>query len=109
MKKVPPFRIAEEAVREVLRRWSQEGEQVASVLMRLGLQALVNRVLEEERTDFLGRERYERAAGEAKRGYRNGYKPCRIQTAEGKKAGWTLPSLRFEIRRNPSIRSPWLP
>ncbi len=84
MKRIPPFRIAEEAVREVLRRGSQGEEQVAGVLMRLGLEALVNRVLEEERTDFLGRERYERVAEEEKRGHRNGYKPGHIHTAEGR-------------------------
>mgnify|MGYP005856395659 CR=1 FL=1 len=57
MYRVPPFKIAVKAVREILRRGVQEEEQVASGLMRLGLQAVVKRVLEEERTDFLGRER----------------------------------------------------
>lgn len=42
--------------------------------MRLGLQALINRVLEEERTDFPGRERYGRVAEEERRGHRNGYR-----------------------------------
>ncbi|MCL6530076.1 MAG: transposase [Meiothermus ruber] len=93
MKRVPPFRIAEEAVREVLRRGSQGEEHVAGVLMRLGLEALVNRVLEEERTDFLGRERYERVAEEEKRGHRNGYKPGYIHTAEGR-VGIAIPQVR---------------
>jgi transposase-like protein len=56
--------------------------------MRLGLEALLNRALEEERTDFVGRERYERtgsgAAEPPEQGYRNGYKPGHVDTAEGR-------------------------
>jgi hypothetical protein len=52
---------------------------VTSLLMRLGLQALLDRALEEERTDFVGRERYASTAAPAEeppaQGYRNGYKP----------------------------------
>lgn len=90
MSRVPPYVTTEEAIRDVLHRGvsaeSQEGS-VTSVLMRLGLEALLNRALEEERTDYLGRERYERRptgneAGE-RAGYRNGYKPGQVQTAEG--------------------------
>ena len=60
------------------------------MLMRLGLEALLNRALEEERTDFLGRERYERtgrtprAQAEEQSGYRNGSKPGHVDTAEGR-------------------------
>jgi transposase-like protein len=59
--------------------------------MRLGLEALLNRALEEERTDFLGRERYERmpdepAEARERTGYRNGYKPGHVDTAEGRVA-----------------------
>jgi len=61
--------------------------------MRLGLQAPVNRVLEAERTDFLGRERYERAAEKEQRGYRNGDKPGHLHTAEGR-VGIAIPQVR---------------
>lgn len=60
---------------------------VTSALMRLGLEALLNRALEEERTDFLGRERYERPQAEqaeVRTGYRNGYTPGHVDTAEGR-------------------------
>ena len=53
--------------RGVNQRQTEQGdpvENVTSVLMRLGLEALFNRALEEERTDFLGRERYERTPAE---------------------------------------------
>lgn len=108
MSSVPPYQRAEEAVRAILQRGvsqrqrqrqrqSDLGDQaeqvnVTSVLMRLGLEALLNRALEEERTDFLGRERYERtgrdgSGGEPaeRSGYRNGYKPGHhVDTAEGR-------------------------
>jgi putative transposase len=77
-------------VRDALQRGVRQPEDgnVTSVLMRLGLEALLNRALEEERTDFLGRERYERTDQRTDQpergGYRNGYKPGHVQTAEGR-------------------------
>jgi transposase-like protein len=53
---------------------------VASELMKLGLQMLVQQGLEQEQADFLGRDRYERGS---ERGWRNGYEPSRVRTAEG--------------------------
>jgi transposase-like protein len=95
MTSVSPYQRAETAIRDLLRRGTSEererrsgggAESVTSVLMRLGLEALLNRALEEERTDFLGRERYERAPAEQseRSGYRNGYKPGHVDTAEGR-------------------------
>lgn len=94
MTSVPPYQRAETAIRDLLRRGTSEepersggggAESVTSVLMRLGLETLLNRALEEERTDFLGRERYQRSAEIAERsGYRNGYKPGHVDTAEGR-------------------------
>jgi putative transposase len=95
MTSVPPYQRAETAIRDLLRRGTREeqersggggggAESVTSVLMRLGLEALLNRALEEERTDFLGRERYERAEQPERVGYRNGYKPGHVDTAEGR-------------------------
>lgn len=47
---------------------------VRSTLVRLGAQRLAQELLEEEVTDFLGRERYVRHRGaQLHRGYRNGY------------------------------------
>lgn len=90
MATVPPYAAAEEALRQLVRAGIDQEEHVTSALVRLGLEALVNRILEEERTDFLGRERYERVergeagAASATTGYRNGYKPARVDTAEGR-------------------------
>ncbi len=56
-------------------------EQVA----RLGAQLLLQSALEAEVTAFLGRDRYERAAGTetARDGMRNGYCPVTVKTTSG--------------------------
>jgi putative transposase len=53
-----------------------------SSLVLLAAQLILEEALEGEVDDALGRERYERAEGEAQ-GYRNGYRPGRMKTAEG--------------------------
>ena len=50
---------------------------------RRGAQLILQRVLEAEVEDFLGRGRYERSPEGALRGYRNGYEPKRVHLAEG--------------------------
>ena len=51
-------------------------------LVHLALRLIVEEALESEVSDVLGRERYERGEGE-KAGYRNGYRPGKMKTAEG--------------------------
>ena len=51
-------------------------------LVRLALRLIVEEALEGEVNDALGRERYERGE-DGKAGYRNGYRPGKIKTAEG--------------------------
>src|SRR6204780_815137 len=51
-------------------------------LVHLALRLIVEEALEGEVSDVLGRERYERGEGE-KAGYRNGYRPGKMKTAEG--------------------------
>lgn len=59
----------------------QSSEQPLSQFIRLAVQKMVQEAVEQEVTDYLGRERYERQAEVV--GYRNGYKPGRIRSAEG--------------------------
>jgi putative transposase len=59
---------------------------------RLAVRLIVEEVLESEARDQLGRERYERAEGEAS-GYRNGYRTGRLKTAEGA-VKFSAPQLR---------------
>ena len=53
-----------------------------SDLVRLALRLIVEEALEGEVADVLRRERYERGDGE-QAGYRNGYRPGKVKTAEG--------------------------
>ena len=53
-----------------------------SNLVLLAAQLIVEEALEAEVRDEVGRERYERADGDAS-GYRNGYRTGRMKTAEG--------------------------
>ena len=53
-----------------------------SNLVLLAAQLIVEEALEAEVRDEVGRERYERAEGDAS-GYRNGYRTGRMKTAEG--------------------------
>ena len=56
--------------------------EVVSELGKLGVRLVLQRAVEDEVDDWLGRARYERRA-EAAPGKRNGYRPRRLQTGEG--------------------------
>jgi putative transposase len=59
------------------------GSDVRSELVRLGVRKLVEEALEGEVEDELGRGYYRRGGREEGSGYRNGYRPARLRTAEG--------------------------
>lgn len=84
MTRIPPSqKIREEVQRLLSDGFNGEGD-ITSRLLRLGAQRLVQELLEQEITDFLGRGHYERRSdGETHSGYRNGYKPGRVRSAEG--------------------------
>jgi hypothetical protein len=57
---------------------------VTSLIVCLGVERLVQEMLEQEVTDCLEREHYQRRRPEqGHRGHRNGYEPGRMRTAEG--------------------------
>lgn len=60
---------------------SGDVRQFASEFVRLAVRRLIQEFLEAERTDFLGREAWERKPDS--RGHRNGYEPARLKTGEG--------------------------
>ncbi|MFQ5933902.1 MAG: IS256 family transposase [Dehalococcoidia bacterium] len=81
MNRIPPSeRLAQ--VAGGLRR-ETDLDDLTSELVRLGARKLVQELLESEVTEALGREPYERR-GEVGRGYRNGYKERRLDSAEGR-------------------------
>jgi len=84
MPRIAPSTKIREDIKQLLEHGVPEEQDVTGLLLRLGAQRLVQELLEEEATDFLGRDRYVRHRGaDPHRGYRNGYEPSRIRTAEG--------------------------
>ena len=89
MTRVPPSQQIREAIAALLADGQAGEADVASTLIRLGAQRVVQELLEQEVTDHLDRGHYERAeATEPHRGYRNGYKPRQLRTAEGAVPVW---------------------
>lgn len=86
----PSERIHQE-MNAFLREGMSSSEQPMSQFIRLAVQGMVQQVLEQEVTDYLGRERYERQAEVT--GYRNGYKPGRLRSAEGE-VSFDVPQVR---------------
>lgn len=84
MKRIPPSQKIRYQINELLNQGLEGEEDVTTVIFRLGVERLVQEMLEQEVTDYLGREHYQRQPAEQEhRGYRNGYEPGRIRTAEG--------------------------
>jgi len=79
--KIPPSERIRQLLEGYLQGGYQHSEQPASEFLKLAAQMVAQEALEQEVTDFLGRERYERQ--EEAVGYRNGYKPGRMRSAEG--------------------------
>lgn len=84
MKRIAPSEQIKKNIDRFLAEGFMEEDGFASQLLHLGAQRLIQELLEQEVTDFLGRDRYERRGGKAHTGYRNGYERATIRTAEGK-------------------------
>ncbi|MCW3066130.1 MAG: transposase, partial [Solirubrobacterales bacterium] len=61
----------------------EDPQKMLSELARLGARLIIQRAVEDEFDEWLGRCRYERSRPEYQRGLRNGFRPRRVQTAEG--------------------------
>ena len=79
MKKIAPSQKLEQAFFQAV---STSGKPLSEAA-RLGAQLMLQKALEEEVSEFLGRGRYERSGDGGLAGYRNGYEPKKIHTAEG--------------------------
>jgi len=105
-KRVAPSAALEAATDELLSEGLGDSEQLAEV-GRLGARLVLQRAVEEEVAEYLGRARYERAP--EVRGYRNGVRSRRVQTAEGE-LEVQMPQLRdtadrFVSRVLPDVRT----
>ena len=94
-KRIPPSARLEQAIAGLVDDgdWDRD---CLSELGRLGAQLVLQRAVEEEVKEFLGRARYERCA--SARGWRNGVRPRRVQTGEGELVV-EVPQLRGAVER----------
>lgn len=83
MRRLPPSMLVREELAELLRGEHAESTNVISSLVDVISRLVIQELLEGEQGDFLGgRGRYERRE-ESQVGWRNGYEPGRVRTAEG--------------------------
>ena len=84
MKRIPPSQQFGKKVEELLKHGLDGDGDVTTAIIRLGIERFVQELLEQEVTDYLEREHYQRRRPEQDhRGYRNGYERGRVRTAEG--------------------------
>ena len=83
MRRVAPSMLARERLQALLAGGAERESNIVSALVEAVSQMVVQELLEGEQGDFLGgRGRYERReTGQV--GWRNGYEPGRLRTAEG--------------------------
>jgi putative transposase len=85
MNRIPPSERIQQQINALLEGDWTDGENLVTQLIRLGAQHLGQEMLEQEVTDYLGRGHYERREeSNEHRGYRNGYRPANMDTAEGR-------------------------
>ena len=84
MQRIPPSQRVRQRIAELLADGTEADEEMVTTIVRLGVERLIQEMLEEEVKDYLGRDHYVRRAPDQEHlGYRNGYEPGRIRTGEG--------------------------
>jgi putative transposase len=84
MHRIPPSQKIGKKAEDLLKQGLDGEADVTSLVVRLGIERVVQEMVEQEVTDYLERDHYQRRRPEQEhRGYRNGYEPGRIRTAEG--------------------------
>lgn len=82
MERIPASRKIRKELGELL-NGVHTGGSIVSDIVKKSAALVLQELMEQEVTDFLGRDQYQRSK-EKRQGYRNGYEPLRIKTAEGK-------------------------
>ncbi len=84
MQRIPPSRKISHQITEMLNRGLAGEPDITSTILQLGMVRLLQELVEQEVSDYLGRAHYQRRQpGQEHRGYRNGYEPGRVRSAEG--------------------------
>lgn len=82
MPRIAPSEQMRQALEAFLSQGIEDSEQPVTALLKLAAQRVIQEAMEQEVTDYLGRDRYMRRQAE-QQGLRNGYEPGRIRSAEG--------------------------
>ncbi|MDE2215529.1 MAG: IS256 family transposase [Candidatus Omnitrophica bacterium] len=92
-KRIPPSQQIDNEINELRYNLGEAvvPKNVLGKLMNMAMRRIVQEILENEVSDFTGRDYYKHAA--PKQGYRNGYEPSTLRTAEGR-----LDILRPQVR-----------
>ena len=84
IQRIPPSQKIRKKTEELLDQGVGGEGDLTTLIVRLGIEQVVQEMVEQEVTDYLERGYYERRLPEQEhRGYRNGYVPGHIRTAEG--------------------------
>jgi putative transposase len=95
---VPPSAEIQASIDKLLSKGMvDDPQEMLSELARMGARLIIQRAVEDEFDQWLGRTRYERRP-ERQRGLRNGFRPRHVQTGEGE--------LRIEV---PQVREAVMP
>jgi putative transposase len=85
MNRIPPSERIQKQIDDLFHGNWENKEDLIGKLIMLGTQHLAQEMLEQEVTDYLGRDHYERRDEEQEHlGYRNGYRSAYMDTAEGR-------------------------
>jgi len=83
MRKIQPSERISKEISDLINNGCSESEDLLGILMKKAVSKIIQEVLEQEVCDYLGRDYYQRNQGNHN-GYRNGYEPKTLKTAEGK-------------------------
>lgn len=81
MNRILPSRKLRQEAEALLQGWEMSSHPV-DAFVRLGARYMLQVALEQKTEEFLGRAHYHRGA-RRRRGWRNGYEPAKVRTAEG--------------------------
>ena len=82
MEKIQPSDRISKEISELLQGGCDKSEDLLTLLINKSVRKIIQESLEQEIRDYLGRDYFERNAN-SRKGYRNGYEPKTLKTAEG--------------------------
>jgi transposase-like protein len=84
MKRIPPSEQIKQEISSLLSEGTPGQGSLLTQLVSKAVERVLQEALEQEQMDYLGRDHYQRRLEEQPHlGYRNGYEPKRVKTAEG--------------------------